>query len=134
MPKLPFLDFKSVKAALTMEQVLQHYDLLDRFKRSGDSLNGPCPIHKGSSPNQFRVSLSKNIWNCFSVCKSGGNVLDLVMRVENCPIREAGEKLAEWFGLSFDRNASTQETAKVSGKAEASPKLTIAKSGSAPNF
>jgi hypothetical protein len=29
--------------------------LLDQFMRSGDSLSGPCPIHKGTNPTQFRV-------------------------------------------------------------------------------
>jgi hypothetical protein len=57
MAKTAFVDFKAVKAAITMEQVLQHYGLLEKFKRGTDSLNGPCPIHKGSNPTQFRVSL-----------------------------------------------------------------------------
>jgi hypothetical protein len=33
MPKSSFVDFKAVKAAITMEQVLEHYGILDRFKR-----------------------------------------------------------------------------------------------------
>ena len=99
MPKSSFIDFKAVKAALTMEQVLEHYGLLDRFKRSGDSLSGPCPIHKGDNPTQFRVSVSKNIWNCFSECKHGGNTLDFIARMENVSIHAAALKAIEWFGL-----------------------------------
>jgi DNA primase len=99
MPKSSFVDFKAVKAAVTMEQVLEHYGLLDRFKRSGDSLNGPCPIHKGSNPTQFRVSISKSIWNCFSECKRGGNVLDFIARMEDASIHAAALKAIEWFSL-----------------------------------
>jgi DNA primase len=99
MPKSSFVDFKAVKAAITMEQVLEHYGLLDRFKRSGDSLSGPCPIHKGSNPTQFRVSVSKNIWNCFSECKHGGNVLDFIAKMEDVSIHAAALKAIEWFGL-----------------------------------
>ena len=99
MPKSSFVDFKAVKAALTMEQVLEHYSLLDKFKRSGDSLNGPCPIHKGSNPTQFRVSLSKNGWNCFSECKHGGNVLDFIARMDNVSIHAAALQAIEWFHL-----------------------------------
>ena len=99
MSKTKFVDFKAVKAAITMEQVLQHYGLLDRFKRSGDSLSGPCPIHKGSNPTQFRVSVSKNIWNCFSECKHGGNVLDFIARMENASIHAAALKAIEWFNI-----------------------------------
>src|SRR5436189_3180876 len=100
MPKSSFVDFKTVKAAITMEQVLQHYDLLDRFKRSGDSLSGPCPIHKGSNPTQFRVSISKNIWNCFSECKHGGNVLDFIVKMEKVSVHAAALKAIEWFRLN----------------------------------
>src|SRR5438874_6076258 len=99
MPKSSFVDFKAVKAAITMEQVLEHYNLVGEFKRSGDNLSGPCPIHKGSNPTQFRVSFSKNIWNCFSECKHGGNVLDFIVRMENITIHAAALKAIEWFGL-----------------------------------
>lgn len=34
MPKSSFVDFKSIKAAVTTEQALEHYDLSDRFKRN----------------------------------------------------------------------------------------------------
>ncbi len=99
MPKSSFIDFKAVKSAITMEQALEHYDLLGQFKRSGDSLSGPCPIHKGDNPTQFRVSISKSIWNCFSACKSGGNVLDFIAKMENVSIHGAALKAIEWFGL-----------------------------------
>ena len=99
MPKSSFIDFKAVKAALTMEKLLEHYGLLDRFKKSGDSLSGPCPIHKGDNPTQFRVSVSKNIWNCFSECKHGGNTLDFIARMESVSIHAAALKAIEWFGL-----------------------------------
>ena len=99
MSKSSFVDFKAVKAAITMEQILEHYGLMDRFKRSGDSLNGPCPIHKGSSPTQFRVSTSKNIWHCFSQCRQGGNTLDFIAKMENVSIHAAALKAIEWFYL-----------------------------------
>ena len=99
MPKSSFVDFKAVKGAITMEQVLEHYGILDKFKRGSDSLSGPCPIHKGSNPTQFRISISKNIWNCFSECKHGGNVLDFIARMEDVSIHAAALKAIEWFKL-----------------------------------
>lgn len=109
MPKSSFVDFKAVKAAITMEQVLEHYGLLDRFKRSGDSLSGPCPIHKGSSPTQFRVSVSKNIWHCFSECKHGGNTLDFIAKMENVSIHAAAIKAIEWFHLDPEAMSANSE-------------------------
>ena len=99
MSKNKFVDFKAVKTAITMEQLLVHYNILDQFKRTGDSLNGPCPIHKGSNPTQFRVSTTKNIWNCFSDCEHGGNTLDFICKMEKCSIHAAALKAIEWFNL-----------------------------------
>lgn len=110
MAKSSFVDFKAVKAAITMEQLLQHYNLLDGFKRSGESLSGPCPIHKGANPTQFRVSLSKNLWNCFSECKNGGNVLDFIAQMERASIHAAANKAIEWFNL--DRESLSQPSRK----------------------
>jgi DNA primase len=147
MPKSAFVDFKAVKAAITMEQVLQHYGLLEKFKRGPDSLNGPCPIHKGSNPTQFRVSTSKNIWNCFSKCKHGGNVLDFIAEMEHVSIHAAALKAIEWFKLDPEamaandgkRELAETETrppaAKSAARPTASPKATPAPTpeSSAPN-
>lgn len=114
MSKSKFVDFKAVKAAITMEQVLDHYGLLSKFKRSGDRLSGPCPIHKGSNPTQFSVSVEKNVWNCFSECKHGGNVLDFISKMEDVSILAAAHKAIEWFHLdpeavSGDSNPEAEE-------------------------
>jgi DNA primase len=120
MPKSKFVDFKAVKAAITMEQVLEHYGILDRFKRSGDSLSGPCPIHKGSNPTQFRVSISKNVWNCFSQCKCGGNVLDFIARMDDVSIHAAAIKAIEWFQL--DSEAMSADSNQEAGSPSEAPK------------
>jgi len=126
MPKSSFVDFKAVKAAITMEQVLAQYGLTDKFKRSRDSLSGPCPIHKGSNPTQFRVSLSKNIWNCFSECHGGGNVLDFIARMENVSIHAAAVKAIEWFRLDPDslngRSDKDREPEASAGKSTSKEK------------
>jgi DNA primase len=121
MPKTKFVDFKAVKSAITMEQVLTHYNLLDSFKRSGDSLSGPCPIHKGSNPTQFRVSISKNVWNCFSECKHGGNALDFIAKMDNVSIHAAALRAVEWFNLDADAMSadSEQEAGESNGAAHA---------------
>jgi DNA primase len=124
MPKSKFVDFKAVKAAITMEQVLEHYGILDRFKRSGDSLSGPCPIHKGNNPTQFRVSISKNVWNCFSECKHGGNTLDFIARMDNVSIHAAALKAIEWFNLDpAAMSADSEQEAESPGEA---PKADVA--------
>ena len=113
MPKSAFVNFKAVKAAITMEQLLQHYGILDQFKRGTDSLNGPCPIHKGSNPTQFRVSTTKNIWNCFSDCEHGGNTLDFISKMEKCSIHAAALKAIEWFNLDPEAMSASDDKAEA---------------------
>lgn len=97
MPSNAFVDFKEVKSRVGILQLLERYDLTRTFKRSGDRMSGPCPLHRGSNPTQFRVSASKNCWNCFGTCGRGGNVIDFVAMRENLPFRDAALLLQEWF-------------------------------------
>ena len=113
----PWLDFAAIKREVSIRDVLAHYGFLEDLKETKPGkLVGACPIHHGTGKASFHVDCDKNIWNCFSICKGGGNVLDLVMKVESCTVREAGEKLAEWFNVSSDRDAKPKSSAKVSEK------------------
>lgn len=97
MPRNAFVDFKEVKSSVTIVQILERYDLVRTFKRLTDRFSGPCPIHGGTNPTQFRVSISKNCWNCFGTCGRGGNVIDFVSLREGVPFRDAALLLQEWF-------------------------------------
>lgn len=105
MPALQ-VSFAALKQSVSISQVLDRYGLLERLHRSGDNLSGPCPLHAGHNPTQFRVSLSKNCWVCFGDCQAGGSVLDFVSRKEGIGVRDAAILLREWFSVpavSLDR-------------------------------
>ena len=101
-----WVDFKAVKAAVSMRMALHHYQV---NRKKGDELRGRCPIHKGEGQNTFHVSLAKNAFQCFS-CQARGNVLDFVAAMEQCSVRDAGLKFQEWFGI--EKPESAQPTAK----------------------
>src|SRR5690348_16388286 len=102
MSQSKFVDFRAVKREVTMVQVLEHYGLMSQMHRNGDSITGACPIHEGQNKTAFRVSVSKNCWNCFSTCQSGGNVLDFVCKKEKVSLLRAANLLIEWFGLKIE--------------------------------
>lgn len=105
-----FVSFHEVKEAVSLVQVLERYGLLAGLKPRGeDALTGVCPVHKGTNPTQFRVSLSKNVWNCFGGC-SGGNVLDFVAAMEGVDIRQAALLLAQWFGVKSSLGVRSVKT------------------------
>ena len=100
-----WIDFSALKRQVSIKDVLARYGLLDGLQeKKPGRLVGPCPIHGGKNGTSFNVDLDKNVFHCFSQC-GGGNVLDLVMKLERTDsIRTAGEKLADWFGLKFERS------------------------------
>lgn len=109
-----WVDFKEVKAAVSLEMVLARYNIaLRRVNR--ESLRGACPLpsHSSKGEQSFGVHTSKNVWACQSAScvksrqgRRGGNVLDFVAVMEGCTIRDAALKLANWFNVSDGGRAS----------------------------
>ena len=92
----PWVDFDTVKAAVSLEVVLGHYGVDKLRRRRRGQLEGCCPLHRGQREDAFHASLSKNVFHCFA-CGASGNVLDFVASMEQCSIREAARKLQAWF-------------------------------------
>lgn len=46
-----WVDFRTVKAAVTMPMALAHYGV-DWLRTSGKELRGRCPVHKGEGPDR----------------------------------------------------------------------------------
>jgi len=92
------VDFRKVKDSVSITRILEHYDVLDEYSKRGDRLEGPCPIHDGDS-RSFSITPAKNTWYCFGQCKQGGNILDLVAKMEKCGVRDAAIKISNWFNL-----------------------------------
>ncbi len=132
MPKKPFVDFRDISSRITMEQVLEHYGVLGTFKRSGQNLSGPCPIHKGTNKTQFRVDTDKHIWHCFSECKHGGNTLDFICKMEDCSIHDAVLKACEWFNIPIDEVKTSSGEDEPHEKATAPKSATKSKPAASP--
>ncbi len=75
------LSFAYLKRSVSIVAVLEAEGVTMSFKKRGDQLVGPCPVHGGDNPNAFVISLSKNIWHCFTRCNTGGDVVKLVRRL-----------------------------------------------------
>ncbi|HUU41527.1 MAG TPA: CHC2 zinc finger domain-containing protein [Desulfatiglandales bacterium] len=109
MTKKNWVNYKTIKASVTIEQILRHYGVWDNLKPSGRSMIGCCPIHQGTNPRQFSVNPEKNIFNCFGDCQGGGNIIDLVAKMEKCDTKEAAKKIQNWF-LGPAHNSPIQKT------------------------
>jgi DNA primase len=90
----PELDFRHLKQVVSIEQVLAHKAMLDGLRLRGHCLVGPCPIHGGDNPRAFVVDRHKGLWHCFTGCGAGGDVVELVRRLDRLSYLEAARSLA----------------------------------------
>ena len=88
------LNFADLKRRVSIVTVLNTKGELTQFKKRADQLFGPCPVHGGDNPNAFVISLSKNIWHCFTRCNTGGDVIKLVQRLYGKDYRQTADFLS----------------------------------------
>lgn len=85
-----FIDFEQVKAENPIDQVAKRLGL--ELTKKGATLRGPCPSGEGDE-RALAVTPSKGLWYSFGLQK-GGDVLELVVLVNNCTTREAAHFLS----------------------------------------
>lgn len=116
MGKARWVDYAQIKREVSLEDVLEHLDLLEGLKAGKDSLTGQCPLHDGDNPTSFRVTPSKGLFHCFS-CDAGGNAIDFVAAHEELEFREAALRIAEWFGIEGKRADRSKKKAAARSEA-----------------
>ena len=134
----PWVNFRAVKQAVGLSQVLSHYQV-DRLRRRAEGRwQGVCPIHRGRGDDSFHVDLNKNVFHCFS-CQAGGGMLEFVAAMERCSVREAALRVQAWFGLggpgpppSPDGSPAAAESKLVRENRAAQPPLRFALRGVDP--
>lgn len=94
------LDFGLLKQRVSIEQVLASRGLLDALTARGHRLVGPCPVHGGDNPAAFVVDRRRNLWRCFTGCDGGGDVVELVRRLDGCGYAEVARRLAGLAGAA----------------------------------
>jgi DNA primase len=95
-----WLNFREIKQSIPLEAVLGHYQW-KYLRRRGDRVQGCCPIHRGQRTDAFHADLRNNGFHCFS-CQAHGGVLDLVVAMERCSLRQSGLLLTEWFAVTTE--------------------------------
>lgn len=90
---MPYTRFALLKKTLSIADVLADKGIIGQFKQRGNTLVGPCPIHGGDNPNAFVVNLNKNIFNCFTQCSNGGDLIEFVRRLDGKTYNEVATYL-----------------------------------------
>lgn len=93
------LDFTRLKEAVSIEQVLAQRGLLDGLRLRGHQLVGACPVHGGDNPRAFVVDRHKGLWRCFTICDGGGDVVELIRRLDHVGYSEVARRLMTYTTL-----------------------------------
>src|SRR5690348_15755034 len=84
-------ELDALKRAHPIEQVAAAYDLT--LTRVGNHLIGLCPLHRETRPS-FTVYPQSGTFYCFG-CRQGGDVIELVRRLEGIGFMAAVERRSE---------------------------------------
>lgn len=86
--------FEAVKDAVPMKAAAEHYGI--HVGRNGMA---HCPFHDDKTPS---LKLYERRFHCFG-CQEDGDVIDFVGKLYGLSSKEAAEKIAEDFGVQYDR-------------------------------
>lgn len=95
--------FEAVKQSVTTRQAAEFYGF--RVNRAGMIA---CPFHNDRTPS---MKVDKR-FHCFG-CGADGDAVDFVSRLFELPSKEAAMKLADDFGIAYDRNGKPAIVAKI---------------------
>lgn len=85
------IDWEDIKARHRIEDVLvkRGYQL----RRSASGFLMKCPLHGEENGMSFSIDVRKQLWKCFGKCDCGGDVLKLVMELDEVCATRAAEIL-----------------------------------------
>lgn len=95
--------FEAVKPNISTRQAAEMYGI--KVNRNGMAV---CPFHNDKNPS---MKVDKR-FHCFA-CQADGDVIDFVSRLFGLPCKEAAMKLADDFGISYDRRQKPSVRAKI---------------------
>ncbi len=85
------IDWEDIKARHRIEDVMQQRGF--KLRRSGTGFLCKCPLHGEQKGESFSIDTKKQLWKCFGKCQCGGDVIKLVMELEEVGAVEAAEIL-----------------------------------------
>ncbi len=65
--------------------LLDRRGVLPAFRREGNRMFGPCPVHGGDNVRAFVVDLAGDRWFCFTRCRRGGGPVGLARALDLAP-------------------------------------------------
>jgi len=90
MARIPEGEIERIKQEISVERLAAARGI--RLERHGADLVGLCPFHEDREPSLV-ITPAKNLWHCLGACRTGGSVIDWVMKCKGVSFRHAVELL-----------------------------------------
>lgn len=79
-------------------KILNHYNF-QHITENENSIRACCAIHGGNNPTGFVWNKENDLWFCYTGNCGGGDIFDLIQKIENINFKEAVYKAAEILEL-----------------------------------
>ena len=102
----------------SIELIKQRLDIIDiasdylKVTKAGSNYKSLCPFHTEKTPS-FIINPERQTWHCFGSCGVGGDVIELVIRIEKINFTEALKILAERAGVELNKNIGLDKNNKL---------------------
>ena len=83
---MPYTDFASLKARLSIEKVAELLGLT--LKQSGQALRGPCPACSSGGDRALVVTPARGVFFCFAA-REGGDLIQLAAHIRKSDVKNA---------------------------------------------
>ncbi|MDD2493876.1 MAG: CHC2 zinc finger domain-containing protein, partial [Tissierellia bacterium] len=87
---------------LDINKLLNHYKF-NHIKQNGKMIRACCKIHDGNNPTAFVIDSETSLWYCHTNNCGGGDVYDLVEKMENISFKNAVHWLASFFNVDISK-------------------------------
>jgi len=90
MARIPEHEIERLKQEVSVQRLAEARGI--KLLRHGADLIGLCPFHEDHEPSLV-ITPAKNLWHCLGACRTGGSVIDWVMKNHGVSFRHAVELL-----------------------------------------
>jgi len=90
MARIPDAEIEGLKTEVSVERLAEARGI--KLERHGTDLIGLCPFHEDHAPSLV-ITPGKNLWHCLGACRTGGSVIDWLMKIQGVSFRHAVELL-----------------------------------------
>ena len=88
-----------LKSVDNFEKIMEYYGF-EPINYSGNTIRSCCAIHNSDNPTSFVYNMDNRLWFCHSGGCGGGDIFDLIMKMNSCNFKEAKNFLAKLLGYS----------------------------------